>query len=195
MTRRDLDFYPTGGGKRRGGESPSPVWAAQSLYRRLPMIRNIAEPCVGTGDLVVGRDDVLWTNDVDDKREATFHLNAAAPAAWAQFPRVPWVVTNPPFNLAHQVLSCALDFALEGVAFLLRISFLEPTEQRAHMLARRPPTRMIVLPRISFTGDGKTDNVTCVWLVWSKLVEPGIEVASRLERHVGAREQKKLPWA
>jgi hypothetical protein len=26
------------------------------------------------------------------------------------------------------------------------------------------------------------------------LVEPGIDVANRLERHVGAREQKKLPW-
>jgi hypothetical protein len=194
--RREFDAYFTGGGKPAlvlG--KPTPVWAAQALYCRLPQIQRVAEPCVGTGDLIAGREDVLWTNDVDENREATYHLNAAAPAAWGIFPRVPWVVTNPPFNLAHQILTCALDFALEGVAMLLRLSFLEPTEQRAHMLNRRPPTRMLVLPRISFTGDGKTDNVTCAWLVWSNLVEPGIEIASRIERLVGAKEQKKLPWA
>ena len=195
MTRRDLDFYPSGGGRPAivGGQ-PTPVWAARSLYRRLPQIQGVAEPCVGTGDLVAGRVDVRWTNDVDEQREATHHLNAASPAAWGVFERVPWVVTNPPFNLAHQILACALDHATEGVAFLLRLSFLEPTEQRAHLLGRRPPTRILVLPRISFTGDGKTDSVTCSWLVWSSAVEPGIEVANRLERHVGAREQKKLPW-
>lgn len=195
MTRREHDFYPTGGGRPAlVAGKPTPVWAARALYRRLPQIERIAEPCVGTGDLVAGREDVVWTNDIDETREATYHLNASTPGAWLEFPRAPWIVTNPPFNLAHQILTCALDFALDGVAMLLRLSFLEPTEQRAHMLNRRPPTRMLVLPRISFTGDGKTDNVTCAWLVWSKLVEPGIEVANPLERHVGAREQKKLPW-
>lgn len=196
MSRREHDFYPTGGGADAPsiGGKPTPVWAARALYRRLELIHDVAEPCVGTGDLIAGREDVAWTNDIDEKRAATYHLNAATPAAWGVFPRPPWVVTNPPFNLAHQILSCALDFATEGVAFLLRLSFLEPTEQRAHLLSRRPPTRQIVLPRISFTGDGKTDSVTCAWLVWSKLVEPGIEVASPLERHVGTREQRKLPW-
>lgn len=196
MTRRELDFYPTGGGRPAiVNGKPTAVWAAQSLYRRLPIIHRIAEPCVGTGDLVAGRTDVEWTNDVDEQRAATYHLNAASPAAWNVFPRVPWIVTNPPFDLAALILACALDHAIDGVAFFLRLSFLEPTEQRAHLLSRRPPTRQIVLPRISFTGDGKTDNVTCAWFVWSKLVEPGIEVASPIEKHLAAREQRKLPWA
>lgn len=191
--RRKLDAYFTGGGKPAMLHGkPSPVWAARALYRRLPQIAGVAEPCVGTGDLIVGRDDVCWTNDVDEQRPATYHLNAATPAAWRTFPRARWLVTNPPFNLAHQILTCALDHALDGVAFLLRLSFLEPTEQRARLLCERPPTRQLVLPRISYTGDGKTDSVTCAWLVWSKHVEPGIEVVNPLERHDVVHEQQPL---
>jgi len=184
--RRALDFYPSG------------HWAADVLYRRIP-VHDVAEPCVGTGDLVRGRDDVAWTNDVDPQRPATYHLNAASPASWDEFPKVPWVVTNPPFNLAHKILACALQHATEGVAFLLRLSFLEPTDARGDFLARHPPRRLIVLPRISFTGDGKTDNVTCAWMVWqvdpdAALVWRGIEVASKAERGVGNREQGGMPW-
>jgi hypothetical protein len=183
--RRDLDFYP------------SRHWAMETLSRRIP-IRDIAEPCVGTGDLIRGRSDVRWTNDVDPRHDAMFRLDASSPAAWSEFPPVPWVVTNPPFNVAHQILACALAHASEGVAFLLRLSFLEPADSRGEFLARHPPTRLIVLPRISFTGDGKTDSVTCAWMVWKvaywAAIDPGVEVASKMERGVGAREQECMPW-
>jgi hypothetical protein len=29
-------------------------------------------------------------------------------------------------------------------------------------------SKLIVLPRISFTGNGKTDSVTCGWFIWIK---------------------------
>lgn len=58
--------------------------------------------------------------------------------------------------------------AIVGVAMLLRLSYLEPTKDRGHWLNDHPPTQMIVLPRISFTGDGKTDSVTCAWMIWHK---------------------------
>jgi hypothetical protein len=51
---------------------------------------------------------------------------------------------------------------------LLRLSYLEPTEDRGAWLNSHPPTDLIVLPRISFTGNGKTDSVTCAWIVWRK---------------------------
>ena len=170
MTRRAFDFYPT------------PSWAARLLYARLPQIHGIAEPCVGAGDLIEGRDDVLWTNDVDESRAATHHRDASTSDSWRLFAPVPWVVTNPPFNMALQILRNALDHAQEGVAFFLRISFLEPTRQRSAFLVERPPSRMLVLPRISFTRDGKTDSATCAWLVWGTSVPAGIEVVDRAER-------------
>jgi hypothetical protein len=153
--RRRLDFYPT------------PSWASDVLWDAVRPF-SWAEPCVGRGDLITDRNrsELEWTNDVDPAREADHHLNACYPSAWDSFRRVPWIVTNPPFRVADQVLKLALAHATVGVAFLLRLSFLEPTDSRVFTLTRRPPDRLIVLPRISFTGDGKTDSVTCAWMLW-----------------------------
>jgi hypothetical protein len=63
---------------------------------------------------------------------------------------------------------------------LLRLSFLEPTRERGPWLAANPPDLVIVLPRISFTGDGKTDSVTCAWMIWDKdIKDRGIVVSPR----------------
>lgn len=190
MTRRPYDYYPTGGGEVAG---ESPTWAAQALYRRCPQIRGIVEPCVGTGDLVRGREDMHWTNDLDIGRQATAHLDMCDPASWARMPQPPWVVTNPPFNVAHLILANALDCARDGVAFLLRLTFLEPVEARARLLRERPPKRLIVLPRISFTGDGKMDSVTCAWMLWGDAA-PGIEVVGKAEKAGGDGTEQLDMW-
>jgi hypothetical protein len=61
----------------------------------------------------------------------------------------------------------------------LRLSYLEPVRNRGAWLAAHPPTGLIVLPRISFTGDGQTDTVTCAWMVWDKLARGTIRVIPR----------------
>jgi hypothetical protein len=53
-----------------------------------------------------------------------------------------------------------------GVVLLLRLSFLEPTDQRGDWLAENPPDMQIVLPRWSYKENGKTDSVTTAWMVW-----------------------------
>ena len=78
-----------------------------------------------------------------------------------------WVVSNPPFNQAFEILQRAFETEA-NIAFLLRLSFLEPTFQRQEFLAKHPPTKLIVLPRFSFTADGKTDSVTCAWMIWER---------------------------
>ena len=55
-----------------------------------------------------------------------------------------------------------------GVAFLLRLSFVEPTNERGDWLEKNPPTGRITLPRYSFTGDGRSDSVTAEWMIWHK---------------------------
>ncbi len=50
-------------------------------------------------------------------------------------------------------------------------SVLEPCEGRGAWLAAHPPQALIVLPRMSFTGEGKTDSVTCAWVVWAREAE------------------------
>ncbi len=162
--RREHDFYPT------------PAWATHELLKHVAVEGTVLEPCVGAGDIssvLFDADGVLdvMTNDLDRAHiNAAWHEDATDPWWWSRIPNgFDWVVTNPPFSHAHQILPLAMKFARTGVAMLLRLSYLEPCEGRGAWLAANPPTSLIVLPRISFTGDGKSDSVTCAWFVWDKL--------------------------
>jgi hypothetical protein len=187
--RRANDFYPT------------PSWAERELDRRIPISGVVFEPCVGDGDLIRHRNDVAWTNDIDPSKEASFHLDATKTGSWDEFPWCDWVVTNPPFDRAMSILSLAIDRARVGVAFLLRLSFLEPTKGttrhagRRDWLAAHPPDRLLVLPRISFTGDGNTDSVTCAWMVWVRRgwLSRGVEVVSPEAEEIRARQGRLVP--
>lgn len=160
--RRQNDFYPT------------PSWATEELIRRVPIYGGILECCSGEGaiaDVLETMSNVkVWCNDIVTGRpKQTHQFNAALAVHWAGLDIHPaWVVTNPPFNQAAQIVPLAYENAATGIAMLLRLSYLEPVEDRGSWLNEHPPTELIVLPRISFTGDGKTDSVTCAWMVWQK---------------------------
>lgn len=159
--RREHDFYPT------------PGFATRELLERIRIAGDVFEPCVGAGDIAneLARCDrvrSLATNDLDRRHEAMMHGDATDGRWWRSLLRYDWIVTNPPFGVAHQILPFAYQYARVGVAMLLRLTYLEPCEGRAAWLSEYPPDHLIVLPRISFTGDGDTDSVTCGWMVWSK---------------------------
>ena len=162
--RRAHDFYPT------------PAWATRILLREWPAItgHGVLEPCHGQGAITdelraIGRCRVE-TNDLLAIPGADFQLDATAPASWRRFSLSDWVITNPPFSHAFPILQHAYAYTRggRGVAFLLRLSFLEPTRDRRAFLVAHPPEGVLVLPRISFTGDGKTDNVTAAWFIWDR---------------------------
>lgn len=163
--RRAFDFYPT------------PSWATKTLLDHVPEVRasRILEPCVGAGDMSA----VLWasgctvlTNDVDRTRQADTYLDARQRESWRAFQIVEWIVSNPAFAFAPKIIPLAFEHATRGVAMFLRLSYLEPCDGRGEWLAEHPPTRQIVLPRVSFTGDGNTDSVTCAWFVWATDGQP-----------------------
>ena len=134
--------------------------------------RRICEPCVGDGAISARfpAGCLPFTNDLDPTFPADGHADARLAETWQAFPAADWVVTNPPFSGALPILQHALAHATAGVALLVRISFLEPTFDRQDFLAENPPSRIVVLPRHSFSGDGATDSVTCGWLIWEKAV-------------------------
>lgn len=164
--RRVLDFYPT------------PEYATRELLRRVPQINGyILEPCVGDGAIarvIDGGSRVVYGSDIDPQMNCSFCGDATRDDFWTGVretmfeDRIDWVVTNPPFNVAAQIVPLAYEHSDKGIAMLLRLSYLEPTEDRGAWLIEYPPTSLIILPRISFTGDGKTDSVTCAWMVWEK---------------------------
>lgn len=165
--RRKNDFYPT------------PEWATRELLDRVTIRGTVFEPCVGDGAIaraLAGDKTLVYTGDIDpawspmvcgDARERTFWREADALIEDG----IDWIVTNPPFNVAAQIVPAAYNHAVKGIAMLLRLSYLEPVEDRGGWLNEHPPSSLIVLPRISFTNNGKTDSVTCAWMVWRKNAE------------------------
>src|SRR5574341_517790 len=194
--RRVLDYYPT------------PRWMVDHLLDRLypPVPANraggppayllpghrVLEPCVGAGNITnalrdrIPRVDVR-TNDLDPKWPADWHFDATKPQGIWLRDRYDWIITNPPFSAATEIVPKAVEVARVGVAMLLRITWLEPCEDRAQWLAKNPPKWQLVMERTSFRANGSTDSATSCWFVWSELLEPRIEVI------VGRGRQAELP--
>lgn len=155
------DFYET------------PAWMTRSLLVFHPAIlgASVLECCSGRDAITrVLRDEGgcrVWTNDIDTAQPAETHHDARLDAYWQAAPLVEYVVTNPTFESAFDILTRAAAHASRGVVFLLRKSFLEPTAERGPWLAAHPPTRVIGQPRHSFRGKG-SDSVASDWFIWER---------------------------
>ena len=157
LSERNLDFYPT------------PTWAIEILLTKVPIRHcSVLEPCAGNGALLQPLRNVGCRLTVSDIDPTLGWPTFDAQNDDAYLCKPDWVVTNPPFSSAFKIIQKSHEHAKYGIAMLLRLSFLEPTYTRGPWLSNNPPSGIIVLPRISFSGDGKTDNVTCAWMFWEK---------------------------
>jgi len=162
----------------------TPPHYVAALLSEVNVFGEVCEPCVGDGAISEPLRQLpqvrkVITNDLDRRRVADYHSDARTLA----YGHVDWAITNPPFSDELAILENALDQAA-NVAVLARLSFIEPTEERAHLFESNPPQQIIVLPRYSFRcndeGKKQTDNVTCCWLVWCADKQPRrIQVWSR----------------
>ena len=172
--RRANDFYPT------------PAALTAVLLERVSQIGGTAvEPCAGDGAMAdalrrSGRLTGIRTNDILTGYGCTMTSDARAPDAAVWQADADWVITNPPFTWAGDILANAWACAGRGVAMLLRLTFLEPTVARAELLQQLAPCLSDVIifgqPRPSFTDDRRTDSVTTAWLVWQKGWDKGTRV-------------------
>lgn len=85
--------------------------------------------------------------------------------AFAEEARRPeWVVTSPPYKHAFAILKRALKIGRVGVAFKLRLTFIEPTKTRGQWLKDNPPHGVVVLPRALYRG--RKCSSTEAWFIW-----------------------------
>lgn len=132
----------------------------------------------------------------------TADIDAAAPVGWhgdsfsrdwtAALPGgVNAVITNPPFLVSHageerhasDAIRATRGVARDLAAYLVRLNFLEPCDDRADLVSGvGRPNLLLSLPRVSFTKDGRGDSIPCAWLVWSRHI-PGhnFNVVSKLQ--------------
>jgi hypothetical protein len=165
MARRENDFYET------------PPWMTRALLAHVPEIGGKVMECCA-GDMSIARiltDEgglLVHTNDIDKTKPSDYHYCASDRSLYG--PNPDWVITNPPFGmpLCTKIVANAIKHAVVGVAMMLRISFEEPTAHtnpRGPFLEANPLTRKLVMPRHSFTGNGKSDSATTAWMIWSRV--------------------------
>jgi len=177
VTRHALDAYMTAS------------WQVDALVDNLPELGGVILcPCAGDGSIIRrlqqhGVGTRFVTNDINPGAGADFALDSTLASSWRAMieatsvgdrGRPDWIVENPPFNAAIEILKHAHEAARVGVVFMSRVSFAEPTKDRGPWLAAHPYAKRITLERYSFTGNGKSDSATTDWLVW---VKPGVVLA------------------
>lgn len=174
MPRRPLDYYET-----------PPHYVTPLLDRIGPLAGStVYEPCVGQGHISRYLTSVchVATNDLNPACEATQHLDARRVEAWPASLKYDWTITNPPFSDELAILQQALAHS-RNVAFLARLSFLEPTRTRETFWDAHPPTGVIVLPRYSFRlndyGRRQTDSVTCCWVIYEQGGSPCLQFSQQ----------------
>lgn len=186
--RSDNDFYET------------KPWMVRSLLHHYPQI---VKPGTWVLECASGRDAIanvlreypevqVITNDIDPAHTmAQYHEDATQERAWrGKWPFCDWVVSNCPFNIAHEILPHALNHSRLGVAVLLRKTYLEPTKGRklhgefvpgrGPWLQAHPPTGLIGLPRYGFRGAG-SDSVSCDWMIWEHGKPPCMAIDAEAE--------------
>ena len=160
LERYDLDFYET---------DPR---LTLTLLLKTNIHGDIFEPCVGDWAIADLFPRCL-TADINPLARAHLYQDARLPESWAPLHhQFDWVVTNPPFSMAAEILPQAMKAARVGVAALLRLSWLEPAKNRKVFLKDRNTMLsdlIIFNPRPQFRTDTRsTDSVTVAWMVWRK---------------------------
>lgn len=141
--------------------------------------KTVWEPTCNRGHMVDPLGDffsAVWASDIHDYGlEGAFQHDFLMP----YLPRVlkwsgtdiDWIVANPPFRLAEQFIARALEVATEGVAMIVRTSFLEGVGRYENLYSKRPPSivaqfsERVPMVKGRLTATGSTATSYC-WLVW-----------------------------
>lgn len=164
-----LDFFPT------------PPWATRALFVHVvPDAGGVAwEPAAGEGHMAeVLREQfaVVRASDVFDYGRGyeigsfvgECHDVIDGTHGWPD-----WVITNPPFNLAVQFVERALGEAWQGVAMLMRSTWIESADRYERLFRDRPPAIVAPfverVPMVKGRWDPKASTATSYsWFVWRR---------------------------
>lgn len=137
------------------------------------------EPCAGEFAIVHMLDSkqIIYTNDIEANSPSYTHHDYLH----MEFPSkdIKTVITNPPFNIAREVIEKSLRDIKKGgeVIMLLRLNFLG-AQKRKEFWNKVPLKQVYVLSKRPCFINGKSDSIEYAWFVFEKgfIGEAGIKV-------------------
>lgn len=134
------------------------------LLQYLPMDSVFWEPALGDGRLVR-----LLRNSGRDAGGADLHpmKPGAEPVDFLRDPtQRDFIITNPPFSLAKEFVTHAVNHSRETV-LLLRLNFLGSKKRRTWWRDYKPNALFVLSDRPDFTGEGG-DACDYAWFYWGR---------------------------
>ena len=157
---------------------PTPPWATRALIEHVILEGRVAgqicwEPAANRCFMALALNDYfryVIESDVKDYGNNNV-ADFLDPSVGSDIIDVGWVITNPPFNKAQQFIEKSLTIAKDGVAMLVRTSFLEGIMRYQTLFMPRPPDIVAQfaerVPMVKGRCDPKASTATSyAWLVW-----------------------------
>lgn len=169
---------------------PTQPWGSRALCKHVIDVggKTVLEPAANRGYMARPLAEfagAVFASDVHDYGAGYTVHDFLQPYLPREFDRpIDWVLTNPPFRLAQQFIERGLSIAGEGVAVLVRTSFIESVGRYQNLFSNRPPQVVAQfterLPLVKGRVDRRASTATSYcWLVW----------------HVGSKEGRtRLIW-
>jgi hypothetical protein len=165
------------------GDFPTPSWATRALMEKVlsfvPNKENMIcwEPSCNRGYMVRPLKEyfghVVATDIADYNGNTKLDFLSVFPT---EVPHpIHFVITNPPFHLAQEFIEKGLEIAEEGVAVLVRTSFLESKKRYEELFSVNPPLVIAQfverVPMVKGRCDPKASTATSYcWLIWAKRI-------------------------
>jgi hypothetical protein len=113
----------------------------------------------------------IVTNDLREDSPALYHTNFLNAT---QVNKYDIVITNPPFNIAQDIIEKSLQVCNEWwfVIMLLRLNYFWWKVRQEFWKKNMPYKCFVHNRRMSFTPDWKTDSVEYMHCVWKKWYNP-----------------------
>ena len=116
----------------------------------------------------------IITNDIRQDSPAKYHFNFLETNIDTFWEKPDIVITNPPFNIAQNIIEKSLEIVKEGgyVIMLLRLNYFGGKVRQNFWKKHLPIRAYVHNRRMSFTPDGATDSVEYMHCVWKKWENP-----------------------
>lgn len=157
----------------------SPGWTVDALlhYQQIEDDALIGEPCAGSGAMVSRLRDHGYATIAGDIDESLANDDLGI-VGGHDFLRRPdryadcdWIITNPPYSCQYGTAADifrAATRAVNNVAMLLRMGWLEACGDRFDLLPRLDRVLVIANPRVQFKGSGSSNPGQSVWCIWRR---------------------------